>query len=137
MDTVGIGMSAVGVCLTIWAIWYARKQGERVRSIKRSEMIALWALLDRIRTIILQMERDGVKSTGINEENIQRITMTVLPQVFKGICDHYVNIVELIVEKTPGLTLEGVVRWRREGRLKTEWQEAQFKNLVEAAMSVE
>lgn len=133
MDILGMGLSVLGICLTVWSVWYARQQSKLISSIQRNEMISLWAFLDRIRTMLLQMENNGLKDGQIEEEKIEIIKSKVLPQLFKGLCDQYVMIAELIVQKTPGISLEDVERWVELNRLKTKWQKNQFVNLVEAA----
>lgn len=136
MKIIGIILTILGVGLTIWSLWYAKQQSKLVTNAHRNEMISLWAFLDRVRTLLFQMETNGLKNGEIDEEKLEVIKSKVLPQLFKGLCDHYVMVAKMIVQKTPDISLNDVDRWVEINRLKTDWQKSQFINLVEAANSV-
>jgi len=133
MEIIGIALSVLGACLTVWSLWYAKQQAKHVSNIQRNEMISLWAFLDRVRTLLFQMESDGLENGEVEEEKLELIKTKILPQLFKGLCDQYVMIAGLIVQKTPHISLDDIDRWVQINRLKTDWQRDQFVNLVEAA----
>lgn len=133
MNIIGAALSALGLLLAVWSLWYARLQARKVSDLQRNEIISLWAFLDRIRTLIWELEHiandDGYVNTGeLTTEHRQ-----VIPRVFKGLCCEYLRVAEFIVKKTPSMTLDDVKQWRKMGRLKTDWQERQFLNLVLAS----
>ncbi len=47
----------------------------------------------------------------------------------------YIRMVELIVKKTPDISLADINTWSDSGRLTTDWQRFQFVNLVMASES--
>ena len=132
VNWIGAASSAFGVILAVWSLWYARVQSKRVSDLYRNEMISLWASLDRIRTLIWQVEKVTNDEGFVEGGELSSVQKQVLPQIFKGLCDEYVRIAQLIVQKTPGLTVAAVDRWAEMGRLKTPWQKAQFVNLIAA-----
>ena len=133
MDIIGIIVGIIGLILAIWSIWYARVQARKVAGIHRSEMISLWATLDRTRTLLMQIQRITSDQGFVESGELTGRHKQILPQIFKGLCDEYVRIAEFIVRKSPGLTTEIVHTWKEAGRLKTDWQEEQFLNLIAAA----
>jgi len=122
LTLVGSMPALLGVILTIWSILYARKQSEKLSDVQRNEMISLWAHLDRICTLITQIEKitddNGYISSGSSSPYHQQI----LPQIFKGLCNEYVRTVELVVKETPNITIVDVEEWETQGKLKTDWQ---------------
>jgi len=133
MDTssiISIIVGVVGLTLSIWSIWYARQQTKINQDIRRNEMISLWAHLDRIRTLFSQIQYitddDRFHETG----TLNAVQKQILPKIHKGLADEYVRIVELIVKKTPVISIQTIDNWEELGRLKSEWQKQQFLNLI-------
>jgi len=93
-------------------------------------MISLWAHLDRIRTLFSQIQYitddDRFHETG----TLNAVQKQILPKIHKGLADEYVRIVELIVKKTPVISIQTIDNWEELGRLKSEWQNQQFLNLI-------
>jgi hypothetical protein len=133
MNIIGAALSALGLLLAVWSLWYARLQARKVSDLQRNEIISLWAFLDRIRTLIWEVEHIANDDGYVNTGELTTEQRKVIPRVFKGLCCEYVRVVELIVKKTPSMTLDDVKKWRKMGRLKTDWQERQFLNLVLAS----
>jgi hypothetical protein len=101
-----------------------------MQGIQRNEMISLWAHLDRIRALITEISRitrdDNFRETG----TLTASQVQILPGIHKGLADEYVRTAELIVKKTPDVSLEAVEHWAELGKLKTDWQKQQFMNLI-------
>ena len=132
LTSIGAALTAVGVLLTIWAIWYARNQSKKLSDIHRNEMISLWAHLDRIRTLLMQMQKviSFEDKSLIKNGVLTPYQEMQLSQIAKGLCDEYVRVAELVVKKTPSVTIKDVEEWTKIGRIKTDWQRQQFLNLI-------
>jgi len=133
MNILGAVLSALGLLLAVWSLWYARVQARKVSDLQRNEIISLWAFLDRIRTLIWEVEHISNENSYIKTGELTTKQRQVIPRVFKGLCCEYLRVAELIVKKTPSMTLDDVKQWREMSRLKTDWQERQFLNLVLAS----
>lgn len=119
--------------MTLWSIWYARKQSKRVSDISRNEIVSLWAHLDRVRTLVGQIEELSNDEKFIETGNLNAKQKQTLPKIHKGLCDEYVRVVELIVKKKTKMTKNTIDIWQKEGKIKTEWQKQQFMNLIDRA----
>ena len=84
MEITGIILAILGVVLTVWSFWYAKQQSKLVANAHRNRKISLWAFIDRIRTLLHQMETNGLKSGEVDEEKLEVIKSKVLPQLFNG-----------------------------------------------------
>ncbi|MCP4679274.1 MAG: hypothetical protein GY854_28060 [Deltaproteobacteria bacterium] len=136
INIVGTALSAVGALLTVWSLWYARQQTRKVLNLERQEIISLWAFLDRIRTMIWEIQHIVDDRADVAAAEMSQSQRKFTERVFKGLCSEYVRVAEMIVKKTPGLTLDEVKEWRAIRRLKTDWQESQFVNLIMASGSL-
>ena len=130
LTLIGATLTAVGVLLTIGAIWYARNQSKKLADSHRNEMISLWAHLGRVRTLLMQIQRITDDDGFIDNGTLTADQQHILPQIFKGLCDEYVRVAELIVKKKPNVTTEDVEQWTEAGKIKTDWQKQQFMNLI-------
>ena len=130
LSVVGAVLSSVGILLSAWAIWFARQQRKLVSTIERNELVSLWAQLDRIRTLIIQVESITDDQGFLESQTLTFKQQQVLPGVHRGLIEAYVRLVELVVKKHPDLSVSDIDRWKRMGRIKTDWQRQQFLNLV-------
>lgn len=132
-NIIGALLSAFGIILTIWALWYARVQAKKVSDLERNEIISLCAFLDRIRTLIWEIEHVTKEDDGyVDTVELSPKQRQMITRVFKGLCSEYVSVAEMIVKKMPGITVDDIEEWVKMGRIKTDWQRAQFINLVTA-----
>lgn len=127
----GSVLSATGILLAIWSLWYAKKQSKLLSDAHRNEMISLWAQLDRVRTLMTQVEEITQENGFIKNGTLTRNQQQILPKIHKGVCDDYVRIVELIVKKSPQISLKKIEQLLKMGIIKSDWQKQQFVNLVD------
>ncbi|MCK4664953.1 MAG: hypothetical protein KAT68_18935 [Bacteroidales bacterium] len=130
INVIGVISSTIGVMLTIWAIWYAKQQSKKVSNIRKNEMTSLWAHFDRVRTLLSQIQRITDDEGFIESGNLNNYQQQQLPQIFKGLCDECIRVIELIVQKVPNISIKHIEKWAEMGRLKTDWQKQQFINLI-------
>ena len=59
----------------------------------------------------------------------------MISKISKGLAEQYIRHVELIVKKTPGISIAQANLWRETGMIETDWRLARFSNLILAAAS--
>ena len=126
----GVLLGIVGVLLTIWSILYARKQSRLLSNARRDEIVSLWAHLDRIRTLISGYESIMKTNNSSEEQAIGLKRLRILSQMYRGLCDEYVRVAEMIVKKTPIVSMSQIEELSKRNVLRSDWQKQQFVNLI-------
>ncbi len=131
MTTLGVALSAVGILIIIWAIWYAWRQSRLTQEIKRNELITLWAHLSRTGFLLTEIRRITRNRKFQDTGSLTHTQSQILPGIHKSLEGEYVRIAELIVMKNPHITLETIDQWEELGKLDTRWRKQQFINLID------
>lgn len=130
INDLGFALTSIGLLLSIWAVYYSIIQAKKVSTLKRNELISLWVHLDRVRTLIYQLgtitnEKGIIDDPNLNIKQIQHI-----PLIYKGLCDEYIRVAEMIAQRTPKLNREIIDKWESDNKIKSNWQKQQFINMI-------
>ena len=130
ISTLGVTLTVVGVLLSVWSIWFAKKQAMLVADQKSKELISLWAHIDRLRTLIAQSEGLAKDYSILESQDLPGLQKRRLISLYKGLCDEYVRVAELIITKSTNINLDAIESLSRNKVLSTEWQKQRFINLI-------
>jgi hypothetical protein len=70
---IGVILTIFGFIIGMGAFWYAKQQADKLADIHKTEMISLWAHIDRVHTLLIQIEEIAEDEKFIESGSLKRI----------------------------------------------------------------